>query len=83
MINDGKISLPLVGKIVGVLSTSVLSLDEQEELLVQVPHLYLQEALDLLVYLEENQLCPITQRAHYSYSAVQVRLDEVMENEKL
>lgn len=81
--NNYRVSEMMIGRLVGILSTSVLSEDKKEELLFKIPFLYQEEAKELHEYLMNNQLCPITQTATYSFKGVNKRLDYVMENDRL
>ena len=77
------ISNGFIGKLIGILLTSVLPEFDRETLMDKIPFLYSGEAKEIYDMLMNNQLCPMTQLAHFSNKGVHIRLDVVMLNEKL
>lgn len=78
-----KISTVKIAFIIGLISTSVLGLWERDELEARLPDMYSGEADEVVLFLQDNQLCMVTQRAVYSVKGVNKRLDWIMKNERL
>lgn len=73
----------MVQRLVGLVASSILSEDEKEDWLKQIPYMYAEESWELHEHLLNNQACPITQMAQFSNKAVDKRLDYVMGDERL